>query len=97
MSESGQAWKVAWAANRTRREQQEKRIAELSAELEAVCIDRDAQVDEVVALRAEVERLRTKLDLLTECLRPGLDEAPDGPATFLRAARKILGRPQSPA
>jgi predicted nucleic acid-binding Zn-ribbon protein len=43
--------------------------------------------------QAELERLRTKLDLLTECLRPGLDEAPDGPATFLRAARKILGRP----
>jgi hypothetical protein len=40
----------------------------------------------------EIRQLRTKLDLLRECLRPGLEDAPDGPATFLRAARKIVGR-----
>jgi regulator of replication initiation timing len=43
-----------------------------------------------IAANVESERLRTKLDLLREMLRPGLEDAPNGPVTLVRAARKIL-------
>lgn len=54
-------------------------------------IETGATVEELDAQARELEAVRTKLDLLREICRPGIEDAPDGPATFLRATRKILG------
>jgi hypothetical protein len=45
-------------------------------------------------LKLRPGQLRVKLALLAELLQPGLDEAPDGSASLVRAARQILGSKQ---
>jgi uncharacterized membrane protein affecting hemolysin expression len=67
----------------------------LRAENERLRAEIDQYRGDFITSAAEIERLRTKLGLLAEMCRPGLEDAPDGPATFLRAARKILVRHMS--
>jgi chromosome segregation ATPase len=93
VSEAGQAWKVAWAANRSRREQQEKRIAELEAECnqwqKKLTDDAWPEIERLRSLVKELQDLTIDQQMEIERLRDALAVSAGGTVDWIVRAEEL--------